>query len=106
MTDSPRPEARSTRCAPAMRATIILLSLALLLAVSSCSKGNPTAPSTPDTPTLEHQTYTTINGYRVSRGLPALEWSEVIAAQARQHSQNMASGATAFGHDALTPASP
>lgn len=81
-------------------AGILLVLVALPLFVLSCSKtdSNPAGPSTP-TATPEQQTHARINEYRTSKGLPALVWSDVIAAQARQHSQNMASGATAFGHE-------
>ncbi len=40
-----------------------------------------------------------VNQYRASKGLSALTWNEKIASVALQHSRNMASGATPFGHD-------
>ena len=48
---------------------------------------------------LEIQTHDLVNEYRTSIGLPALELDEAIGAVARQHSEDMLSGAVAFGHD-------
>ncbi len=59
--------------------------------------GPPTPP--PSLATLERQAHTEVNAYRVSKGRPALIWSNAIADQARRHSASMAAGATAFGHD-------
>lgn len=81
------------------RASVFLCLLVLSLSGCSRDRSSPAGPSTPDSPTPEHQAYTRINEYRGSRGLPALAWADVVATQARQHSQNMAAGATAFGHD-------
>ena len=95
---------------PRSLSVIALTTLASLLAYS-CSKdsGTPSTPSsgsaTTSAPTeaaLEQQTHAKINDYRTSKGLAAMTWNEVIAEQARQHSKNMASGATAFGHDGFS----
>jgi uncharacterized protein YkwD len=51
------------------------------------------------TATLERDAFNRINVYRQAKGLPVLVWNEAIAAQARIHSQNMANGRVAFGHD-------
>lgn len=40
-----------------------------------------------------------MNDYRASRGLSKLAWSDVVAERACQHSRDMATGATDFGHD-------
>jgi uncharacterized protein YkwD len=48
---------------------------------------------------LEQAAHDQVNQYRASKNLPPLKWNDAIAAQARQHSANMASGQTAFGHD-------
>lgn len=40
-----------------------------------------------------------INQYRQSKGLAALHVSDIIAAEAKKHSMNMAASKTAFGHD-------
>lgn len=47
---------------------------------------------------IERRTYDLVNDYRVSIGLPALEYSEALAAIARQHSQAMATGRSSFSH--------
>lgn len=47
---------------------------------------------------VERRTYDLVNGYRVSIGLPPLEYSEALAAIARQHSQAMATGRSSFSH--------
>jgi uncharacterized protein YkwD len=57
------------------------------------------AQTAPTTTTMERDAFNRINAYRQTKGLPALVWNEAIAAQARQHSQNMANGKTPFGHD-------
>jgi uncharacterized protein YkwD len=74
--------------------------LVLLLSLAACAKGDvgPAAPSPPAMLSLEQQTHSRINAYRASKGLPSLTWSDVIANQARRHSQSMASGKTRFGH--------
>ncbi|MBE9206388.1 CAP domain-containing protein [Nostoc sp. LEGE 06077] len=57
------------------------------------------AQSTVNTATLESQVFSQINQYRASLGLPALARNSTIDNQARIHSQNMANGQVAFGHD-------
>jgi uncharacterized protein YkwD len=54
--------------------------------------------SASDIQSLERAAHDQVNHYRASQGLPALAWSEAIAAQARNHSQAMAQGQTGFGH--------
>ena len=46
----------------------------------------------------EQEVFNLVNQYRATLGLNQLEWSDVIAEQCRNHSQNMASGATDFNH--------
>ncbi len=64
---------------------------------------NPSADG-PDRPgilagqDIERRTYDVVNDYRVSIGLPALEYSEALAAIARQHSRDMATGRSSFSH--------
>jgi uncharacterized protein YkwD len=48
--------------------------------------------------TIEQQAYKLINDYRLSKGLPVLEWNDAVATIARIHSQNMANGQVPFGH--------
>ena len=48
---------------------------------------------------LEMQLYDLVNQYRRAQGLPRLHYNRHLADVARRHSQAMADGATAFGHD-------
>ena len=50
------------------------------------------------TQSLEQAAYQQINRYRASKGLPALTIAASITQQARQHSQDMATGKVPFGH--------
>ena len=43
--------------------------------------------------------FSQINQYRKSQNLPALQWNNTIAEQARIHAQQMASGKTTFSND-------
>jgi uncharacterized protein YkwD len=76
------------------------LPVVLLLSLVSCAtdQSHRVVPPTVDGTRLEQQTYSTINAYRLSKRRPALEWSDVVARQARQHSQMMALGKAPFGH--------
>lgn len=47
---------------------------------------------------IEKAVYNQVNQYRASRGLPPLSTNTRMSEQARLHSQNMASGKVAFGH--------
>ena len=64
----------------------------------SPSAGVPDRPGVLARQDIEQRTYDVVNDYRVSIGLPALEYSEALAAIARQHSQAMATGQSSFGH--------
>lgn len=84
-------------------------SILALISLVACRGGSssPTSPSAPQTSnateaTLEQQTHAKVNDYRTTKGLASLAWSDVIAEQARQHSKNMATGATGFGHDGFS----
>jgi uncharacterized protein YkwD len=57
------------------------------------------AQTAPSTAQMERDAFNRINAYRKTKGLAALVWNEAIAAQARQHSQNMANGVVPFGHN-------
>ncbi len=48
---------------------------------------------------LEREAFDLINAHRRSIGASQLVWNDAIAAVARAHSQNMADGNVAFGHD-------
>jgi uncharacterized protein YkwD len=75
---------------------LIVLSLILL---NSCGKDNPAAPVYND---IEQRAFDLVNQYRLSKGLVALEWSDIVVAECRQHSQNMADGKVPLGHDGFT----
>lgn len=62
------------------------------------SAGVPNRPGILAGQDIERRTYDVVNDYRVSIGLPALEYSEALAAITRQHSQDMATGRSSFGH--------
>jgi len=48
---------------------------------------------------IEKQAFDLVNKHRKSIGLPAFVNKDYIVEQARQHSRDMASGKTGFGHD-------
>jgi uncharacterized protein YkwD len=76
------------------------LAIAGTVIVPTVLQSRPVAAQTaPTTTTMERDAFNRINAYRQTKGLPALVWNDAIAAQARQHSQNMANGKTPFGHD-------
>lgn len=80
----------------------VLLAVALAASVAARSYGQERAPDAAAGRSLvavERQTYSKVNDYRTSRGLTALSWNDAVAEQARLHSVDMASGASAFGHD-------
>lgn len=51
------------------------------------------------TATLEDSILDRVNEYRASKGLKALSRNTTIDSQSRTHSQDMASGSVAFGHN-------
>lgn len=55
--------------------------------------------SAPSTTAVEQATFTKINQYRASKGLPPLTTNAKITEQARAHSQAMASGRVPFSHN-------
>ena len=57
------------------------------------------AQSTINTAALEDSVFQQINSYRATQNLPSLLRNSAMDTQARTHSQNMASGKVAFGHD-------
>jgi uncharacterized protein YkwD len=48
---------------------------------------------------VEKQTFLIVNEYRSDHDFPPLTWSDAVAHEARQHSQDMATGKVDFGHD-------
>lgn len=57
------------------------------------------AQSTADLGSIEQAVYNQVNQYRTNRGLSKLTLNSTITKQARNHSQNMASGAVPFSHN-------
>lgn len=47
---------------------------------------------------ITREVHDLVNDYRRKKGLQVLDWNEAAAAQALQHSQNMASKKVPFGH--------
>ncbi|HEV3271964.1 MAG TPA: CAP domain-containing protein [Candidatus Methylacidiphilales bacterium] len=48
---------------------------------------------------VELETFSLINHYRQTNGLPPLAWNDAIAKAARVHSKDMATGEVDFGHE-------
>ena len=51
----------------------------------------------------EARAHQLVNNHRTNNGRSALAYNNSIASIARQHSQNMANGSVAFGHDGFDP---
>ncbi len=80
---------------------LLLLPLILLFLTVSCDEddGPVTPPVDPGISEIEARVHTLINQYRVDKGYAPLTRSDVITAQARKHSKNMADGTVPFSHD-------
>jgi len=77
-----------------------ILGLVLLVA-SNCGTRVPSKTSTEDTSDFsrfEEDILSKINQHRSSKGLSPLKMNTQITAEAEEHSQQMASGKTSFGH--------
>lgn len=48
---------------------------------------------------LAREIFDLVNEHRASLGMLELTWNETVAAQCREHCENMASGSVPFGHD-------
>ncbi len=74
---------------------------AFLLAVFSLLWAYPLSAQTvtDDSRQVERETFKLINAYRDQEGLTPLRWNDQLAAIARSHSRDMASGDVDFGHD-------
>jgi uncharacterized protein YkwD len=68
--------------------------LAVLLATACAAPLHASDPQSD----VEKQTFKLINAYRDRNGFPPLRWNDEIAAIARAHSRDMASGDVDFGH--------
>ena len=79
----------------------IALPLLLALLLVSCTEddGPVTPPVGPGIAEVEARVQLLINQHRADKGLAPLALSDVITAQARQHSRNMAEGTVPFSHD-------
>jgi uncharacterized protein YkwD len=67
------------------------------LALASCAPAN--APATVHTGAAQEQGLArAVNEHRASIDLPPLRWDAGLAAMARRHSRDMASGRVPFGH--------
>lgn len=84
----------------------MLLAVLVLATVTTDACSRKTAPaaarrdsSVSAGKALNEQILYYVNKYRASKGLSALEFNEAMNDQARLHSQHMANGSTAFGHD-------
>lgn len=81
--------------------SLLLLSLACAVTAPATQQQERSAPAgeTPRPSGSEQDLFARVNAYRASKGLPALEWNDVIAEQARRYSEEMASGAAGRGHE-------
>ena len=79
------------------------LFLTLVIFALQCSRdASPVQPSmqtSSSASAIEKETFDLVNAYRISLGLKALVWNNVIAEQARMHSRDMAAGTATVGHD-------
>ena len=89
-----------------MRRAAALLALAALGAcvpvmvpVGTARLPTSTGGAAVPTATLEREMHQLVNQHRARRGLPALQYDERVAEQAREHSAAMAARARAFGHE-------
>jgi uncharacterized protein YkwD len=89
----------SNRSRTARMMVILFLSCTTML--SACSGENDDDDAQVFA-TLEDEVLSLINAHRLSQSLPAFEKATIITTEARKHSQNMASGAVAYGHDGLS----
>lgn len=85
---------------------ILVCCIVILTGISSCANKPPAKPvvrSYPASPApaIEHDILYLINRHREANKLPPLIENTTMAAEARQHSIDMASHRIAFGHDGL-----
>lgn len=89
---------KSFRCA-----ILFWLVVAMIYGGMSCSRDtNPAAPAESQGRTheaIEQQIHEQVNAYRAEQGLGRLSLRSVITQQARQHSENMATGRVEFSHN-------
>ncbi len=80
------------------RSLVLLLAAALLLASAGCDYLLRNLIP-PDEEALAQRIFELVNAERQQAGLEPLAWNDVIAAEAKQHSRDMADGLVPFGHD-------
>ena len=78
------------------------ISMAVLFFVFSGCNGKNILGSDKSNTSFENSAHKLVNEYRVSEGLDALKYSPFIADIARTHSQNMANGSSALGHEGFS----
>ena len=76
--------------------------LLLAVALSGCFGSNDGRENESPYANLEQATFDSINAHRTSIGLAKLNWSGVMADQARGHSEAMADGRVNFSHDGFS----
>ena len=84
-----------------MKYLVAKKSFGLLLVVLSSLGLTTSASAAEAIGDLEHYVHRLVNDHRVSLGLKALTFNPEMAAIARRHSQDMASGRVAFSHAGL-----
>lgn len=83
---------------------VLLFSISSAFLPIACAP-KPTATKTSSSaPTVSNEqmiadVFQLVNAHRRSKGLPALTLNNIISAEAEKHSQRMATGRTALGHD-------
>ncbi|HEV8715087.1 MAG TPA: CAP domain-containing protein [Candidatus Binatia bacterium] len=85
-------------CKPHHALGVILLLLVSLVPITQGSIARAESEST-DLTALERQVHELVNGHRTAIGLAPLAYSEEVAASARRHSQDMATGYVGLGHE-------
>jgi uncharacterized protein YkwD len=81
------------------RLLLRVLWLAMIAATPGfCFLGKPSTPDTEGLREIERQVYKEVNQLRQSANIGQLSWNETLAAEARQHAQNMA-GNRFFAHE-------
>ncbi len=78
---------------------IRLLSGTLFAATLLSGTPLPTPAPVPAPASISHQILVYVNQYRHSKGLPALQPQSFISSVALQHSRDMLTGKTPFGHE-------
>ncbi|HJY82510.1 MAG TPA: CAP domain-containing protein [Candidatus Binatia bacterium] len=85
-------------CKPRHALGVILLLLVSLVPITEDSIARAESEST-DLTALERQVHELVNNHRTAIGLAPLAYSKEVAASARQHSRDIATGYVGFGHE-------